>query len=102
MSVRPEVSPDGEQIAFDSYFRPRWQRVAVADEHRRHRPTEDRTRELQRQLSEMVPRQHPRSRTSITLTDGGLGIYVYDLAAGRPRFVTTGTIESWIDDVTSW
>jgi hypothetical protein len=28
----------------------------------------------------------------------GLGRYVYDLATGGTRFVTSGTIESWIDN----
>ncbi len=28
----------------------------------------------------------------------GSGTYVYDLATGETRFVTSGTIESWIDN----
>lgn len=30
--------------------------------------------------------------------ESGSGTYVYDLATGETRFVTAGTMESWVDD----
>ena len=34
----------------------------------------------------------------MTTAKSGSGTYVYDLATGETRFVTAGTVESWIDD----
>lgn len=93
----PEVSPDGERIAFDSYFRPpgsAWLSLMNTDGTGR--------RKIERaSYGGSYPKWSPDS-TQIAYIDntpdGGLGIYVYDLAAGTARFVTSGTIESWIDD----
>ncbi len=35
---------------------------------------------------------------SMTPPTAALGTYVYDLATGETRFVTDGTIESWVDN----
>ena len=45
----------------------------------------------------MVARQHA-DRLRIGTGDDGSGTYVYDLATGETRFVTAGTVESWVDD----
>ena len=39
-----------------------------------------------------------RSRSSADTDADGFGTYVYDLATGETRFVTDGTIESWVDN----
>ncbi len=44
----------------------------------------------------MVARQHADRLDRYG--DDGSGTYVYDLATGETRFVTAGTVESWIDD----
>ena len=93
----PEVSPDGARIAFDSYFRPAggaWLSLMNIDGTGR--------RKIERVSSSgSYPKWSPDS-TEITYvdfaTDGGLGTYVYDLTTGRTRFVTTGTVKSWVDD----
>jgi Tol biopolymer transport system component len=94
----PEVSPDGTQIAFDSYFRPQgeaWLSLMNIDGTDR--------RKIQRvdYSSGSFPKWSPDSmRVAFfdTTAKSGSGTYVYDLATGEKRFVTAGTIESWIDN----
>jgi Tol biopolymer transport system component len=93
----PEVSPDGTQIAFDSYFRPRgeaWLSVMNIDGTGR--------RKIQHvSYSGSYPRWSPDG-TQIAYfdaaADGGPGTYVYDLRTGETRFLTAGRIESWVDN----
>jgi len=91
----PEVSPDGTKIAFDSYFRPQgqiWLSVMNIDGAGRQK--------IQR-YSGSSPKWSPDSKQIAyvdTTGDSGSGTYVYDLATGETRFVTAGTIESWIDN----
>jgi Tol biopolymer transport system component len=94
----PEASPDGTRIAFDSYFHPQgeaWLSLMNIDGTDR--------RKIQRvgYSSGSLPKWSPDS-TQIAYLDetarGGSGTYVYDLTSGETRFVTDGTVESWIDD----
>ena len=93
----PEVSPDGSQIAFDSYFRPEgeaWLSLMDIDGTDR--------RKIQRVSSSgSFPRWSPDSSRFAYIGDtdqDGYGTYVYELSSGETRFVTAGTVESWIDD----
>ena len=93
----PEVSPDGSQIAFDSYFRPEgeaWLSLMDIDGTDR--------RKIQRVSSSgSFPRWSPDSSRFAYIGDTdqeGYGTYVYELSSGETRFVTAGTVESWIDD----
>jgi Tol biopolymer transport system component len=93
----PEVSPDGKQIAFDSYFRPpgkAWLSLMNID-------GTDRRKIQQASYTGSFPRWSPDSTQIAFIGDSaksGSGTYIYDLATGRTRFVTAGTVESWIDD----
>ena len=93
----PEVSPDGTRIAFDSYFRPpgtAWLSVMNIDGTGR--------RKIERvSYTGSYPKWSPNSTRIAYIdntADGGLGTYVYDLTTGTKRFVTTGTVTSWVDD----
>jgi len=94
----PEVSPDGTQIAFDSYFHPQgetWLTLINIDGTGRRR--------IQQvdYSNGSYPKWSPDS-TQIAYVDptadAGSGTYVYDVAKAETRFVTTGTMESWVDD----
>jgi TolB protein len=93
----PEVSPDGTQIAFDSYFHPQgeaWLTLINIDGAGRRR--------IQHvDYGGSYPRWSPDS-TQIaylnTTPEDGAGVYVYGVTTGETHFVTAGTIESWIDD----
>jgi Tol biopolymer transport system component len=93
----PEVSPDGTQIAFDSFFRPQgeaWLALMKIDGTVR--------RKIEKVSSTgTFPKWSPDS-TQIAYVDdtadGGSGTYVYDLTTGESRFVANGTVESWIDN----
>jgi Tol biopolymer transport system component len=93
----PEVSPDGTLIAFDSYFRPSgqaWLSLMNVDGTGRQKV-------LQVSYSGSYPRWSPDSTQIAYLgsTDkDGSGTYIFDLTNGEARFVTGGTVESWIDD----
>jgi Tol biopolymer transport system component len=94
----PEVSPDGTHIAFDSYFHPQgeaWLSLMNIDGADRMK--------IQRvgYSGGSLPKWSPDS-TQIAFIGGGpvrgSGTYVYDLSTGETRFVTAGTVESWIDE----
>jgi Tol biopolymer transport system component len=94
----PQVSPDGTQIAFDAYFRPQreaWLCLKNVDGNQHVRKIK------QVGYAGSYPKWSPDS-TQIAYVDdsakGGSGTYVYDLETGETRFVTDGTVESWIDD----
>jgi Tol biopolymer transport system component len=94
----PEVSPDGTQIAFDSYFHPQgeaWLSLININ-------GTDRRRIQQVGYSRgSLPKWSPDSTRIAYLDDtanGGPGTYVHDLNTGETRFVTDGTVESWIDN----
>jgi Tol biopolymer transport system component len=91
----PTLSPDGARIAFTSWLKSR-PRMILAD-------SDGSGRRIIAQLDgdDGYQRWSPDSTqiAYIGSTDEhGFGTYVYDLATGETRFVTSGTIESWIDD----
>ncbi len=91
----PTLAPDGALIAFNSYLTPRV-RLILANSDGSERRIIARLRG-----GDGYQRWSPDSTqiAYIGSTDeGGSGTYVYDLATGETRFVTPGTIESWIDD----
>ena len=93
----PEVSPDGTQIAFDSYFGPTgeaWLSLMNVDGTGRRKIR-------QVSYSGSFPRWSPDSTKIAYLgstDEDGSGTYIFDLTSGEARFVTAGTVESWIDD----
>ncbi len=93
----PDVSPDGTLIAFDAYFHPSgeaWLSLMNVD-------GTDRRKILHARYSGSHPRWSPDS-TRIAFQwstdEDGSGMYVVDVATGETRFVTEGTVESWVDD----
>ena len=93
----PEVSPDGTQIAFDSYFRPQgqiWLSLLNIDGTSRRKI-------VQMSYQGSNVKWSPDS-TQIAYVDStpddGYGTFIYDPATGKTRFVTAGAIESWVDN----
>jgi Tol biopolymer transport system component len=92
----PEVSPDGTQIAFDSYFRPQGQ-ISLS---LLNIDGTGRRKILQTSYQGSHVKWSPDS-TQIAYVgstpDDGYGTFIYDPATRETRFVTAGTIESWVD-----
>jgi Tol biopolymer transport system component len=92
----PTLSPDGAWIAFNSWLKEPQVRLILAKSDGSKRRIIARF-----DNDEGYQRWSPNS-TQIAFIDysgeDGSGTYVYDLATGQARFVTAGTIESWIDD----
>jgi TolB protein len=91
----PTLSPDGASIAFNSYLKPQI-RLMLADSDGAARRTIARLT-LDDGYQEWSPDSTQIAFVGSTDADGA-GTYVYDLATGETRFVTSGTIESWIDN----
>jgi Tol biopolymer transport system component len=91
----PTLSPDGAWIAFNSWLKPRV-RLILANSDGSGRRT------IARFDNDDGYQQWSPDSTLIAFIgsteEDGVGTYVYDLASGATRFVTAGTIESWIDD----
>jgi Tol biopolymer transport system component len=93
----PELSPDGAWIAFNSWLKPDpLVRLMLANSDGSER------RVIARLNGDDGYEQWSPDSTQIAYVGNtdkdGLGTYVYDLATGETRFVTAGTIESWIDN----
>jgi Tol biopolymer transport system component len=92
----PELSPDGAWIAFNSWLKEPTVRLILANSDGSARRT------IARLTLDDGYQQWSPDSTQIAFignTDAdGSGTYVYDLATGETRFVTVGTIESWIDN----
>jgi Tol biopolymer transport system component len=90
----PELSPDGAWIAFNSWLKEPTVRLILANSDGSARRTI-----AQLTIDDGYEQWSPDSTqiAFVNSTDGS-GTYVYDLATGETRFVTSGTIESWIDD----
>jgi Tol biopolymer transport system component len=93
----PELSPDGAWIAFNSWLKPDpLVRLMLANSDGSER------RLIARLSGDDGYEQWSPDSTQIAFvgsTDAdGSGTYVYDLATGETRFVTDGTIESWVDN----
>jgi Tol biopolymer transport system component len=91
----PTLSPDGAHIAFNSWMKPQV-RLIVANSDGSGR------RIIARFDNDDGYQRWSPDSTQIayvgTTDEDGYGTYVYDLATGETRFVTDGTVESWIDD----
>lgn len=92
----PTLSPDGAWIAFNSYLKTQVRLILANSDGSERRVI------AQFYFADGYQRWSPDS-TQIAYVDntaegGSGGTYVYDLATGETRFVTAGTIESWIDD----
>jgi len=91
----PTLSPDGAWIAFNSYLK-QGIRLMLANGDGASRRTIARLT-LEDGFEEWSPDSTQIAYVGSTDADGS-GTYVYDLVTGRTRFVTDGTIESWIDN----
>jgi Tol biopolymer transport system component len=91
----PTLSPDGEWIAFNSYLK-QTVRLMLANSDGGARRT------IARLTFEDGYEEWSPDSTQIAFAGdseaNGSGTYVYDLATGETRFVTSGAIESWIDN----
>ena len=91
----PTLSPDGAWIAFNSWLKPHI-RLILANSDGSGR------RIIARFDGDDGFEEWSPDSTQIAFvasTDGnGFGTHVYDLATGETRFVTDGTIESWVDN----
>jgi Tol biopolymer transport system component len=91
----PTLSPDGAWIAFNSWLKPQI-RLILANSDGSER------RIIARFGGDDGLEQWSPDSTQIafvaSLDADGFGTYVYDLASGDTRFVTAGTIETWLDD----
>ena len=90
----PTLSPDGAWIAFNSWLKEPHIRLILANSDGSARRTI-----AQLTLDDGYQEWSPDSTqiAFVNSTDGS-GTYVYDLGTGETRFVTNGTIESWVDD----
>lgn len=91
----PTLSPDGAWIAFNSWLKPHI-RLILANADGSGRRTIARF-DLDDGLEEWSPDSTQIAFIGDSDADG-LGTYVYDLATGETRFVTDGSIESWVDN----
>ncbi len=93
----PDVSPDGTQIAFDSYFRPQgqiWLSLSNIDGTGRRKIVQ-----MTYQGSDVKWSPDSTQIAYVDSTpDDGYGTFIYDPATRETRFVTAGTIESWVDN----
>jgi Tol biopolymer transport system component len=91
----PKLSPDGAWIAFNSWFKPHI-RLILANSDGSGR------RVIARFDGDDGLQEWSPDSTKIAfvadIDENGFGTHVYDLVTGETRFVTGGTIETWIDD----
>ena len=92
----PELSPDGAWIAFNSWSKPPHIRLILANSDGSGRHV------VARFNGDDGYQEWSPDSTQIAfvadIDENGFGTHVYDLATGETRFVTGGTIETWIDD----
>jgi Tol biopolymer transport system component len=91
----PKLSPDGAWIAFNSWLKPHIRLIlANSDGSGRH--------VIARFDGDDGLQEWSPDSTKIAfvadIDENGFGTHVYDLATGETRFVTDGTIESWVDN----
>ncbi len=91
----PKLSPDGSRIAFNSWFTARI-RLIVANGDGSER------RVIARFDGDDGYQEWSPDGTKLAfvadIDENGFGTHVYDLVTGRTRFVTSGSIESWVDN----
>jgi Tol biopolymer transport system component len=92
----PELSPDGAWIAFNSWLKGPDIRLILANSDGSER------RVIARFNGDDGYEEWSPDSTQIAfvadMDENGFGTHVYDVATGETRFVTGGTIETWIDD----
>ena len=93
----PTWSPDGAWMAFNSWLKPTGIRLILLNADGSGRRLTMARLTLDDGLEEWSPDSTQIAFIGNTDADGS-GTYVYDLATGETRFVTTGSIESWIDN----
>jgi TolB protein len=91
----PTLSPDGAWIGFTSWLKTHG-RLIIANSDGSGRRTIARF-DLDDAYQEWSPDSTQIAFVGRTDQDGS-GTYVYDLATGETRFLTSGTIETWIDN----
>jgi Tol biopolymer transport system component len=91
----PKLSPDGAWIAFNSWLKPHI-RLILANSDGSGRRVIARF-DGDDGLQEWSPDSTQIAFVAST-DENGFGTHVYDLATGETRFVTDGTIESWVDN----
>ncbi len=91
----PTLSPDGAWIAFNSWLKPNI-RLILANSDGSERRTIARL-SLDDGYQEWSPDSTQIAFIGRTDADGS-GTFVYDLATGETRFVSAGSIESWVDN----
>ncbi len=91
----PRLSPDGARLAFNSWVKPQI-RLILANSDGSGR------RVIARFDGDDGYQEWSPDSTRIAfvadMDENGFGTHVYDLETGEMRFVSSGTIESWIDD----
>src|SRR4249919_387441 len=93
----PTWSPDGAWMAFNSWLKPIGIRLILLNADGSGRRLTMARLTLDDGLEEWSPDSTQIAFIGNTDADGS-GTYVYDLATGETRFVSAGTIESWIDN----
>jgi TolB protein len=92
----PTLSPDGAWIAFNSWSKEPTVQLILANSDG------SAGRTIARFTLDDGYQQWSPDSTHIAFVDttdaDGSGTYVYDLTTGETRFVTSGTIESWLDN----
>jgi TolB protein len=91
----PALSPDGASIAFNSWLQEPVVRLILANSDGSDRRTIARFDNVDA-YEKWSPDSTQLAYIGST-EDNGFGTYVYDLATGETRFVSEGTVESWID-----
>jgi len=99
----PELSPDGAWIAFNSWLTPDIRLIlANGDGSGQPGPLGPHRRVIARFDGDDALQEWSPDSTKIAfvadIDENGFGTHVYDLATGETRFVTDGTIESWVDN----
>ena len=92
----PTSSPDGAWIAFNSWSKNPTVRLILANSDGSARRTIARFT-LDDGYQQWSPDSTQIAFVDTTDTDGS-GTYLYDVVTGRTRFVTSGTIEAWVDN----
>ena len=91
----PTLSPDGAWIAFNSWLKPRVRLIFANSDGSERRVI------ARSDNDDGHQRWSPDSKQIAyagNTAESGFGTFIYDLATRETRFVTAGTIETWVDD----
>jgi len=98
----PKLSPDGDWIAFNSWLKPHIRLILANSDGSGRRVIarfegDDGYQEWSPDSTQIAfDADIPLNASPVERS--GFGTHVYDLATGETRFVSTGTIETWIDN----